>query len=82
MRPAATGYRRLLRAYNAFHRLLPWLWFGGCGLCLFVGVLRLGETWMAVACAVTIYPAIFGWVFFNGYLTLLKTVSRLGRFGR
>jgi hypothetical protein len=77
MRPAATAYRRFFRAYRAFHRWLPWLWFGGCGLCLLVAMLQLGKTWLAVVCAVTVYPAIVGWLSFNGFGILVKTLPRL-----
>ena len=77
MRPAATAYRRYFRVYRAFHRWMPWLWFGGCGLCLLVAMLQLGRTWIGVVCAFTIYPAIIGWLFFNGFGILLKTLPRL-----
>ena len=77
MRPAVKAYRRYFRAYRAFHRCLPWLWFGGCGLCVLVGVLQLGKSWLAIVCAFTVYPAMIGWLFFNGCGVLLKTLPRL-----
>src|SRR5688572_27020790 len=81
MRPAATAFRRYFRAYRAFHRLVPWLWFGGCGLCVLVAWLRLGTKWFGVVCAFTVYPVILGWLFFNGCGILLKVLPRLRRGG-
>jgi hypothetical protein len=52
------------------------MWFGGCALLLPVAVLHPGKTWIAIVCAFTIYPALLGWLFFNGCGILLKTFSR------
>jgi hypothetical protein len=53
------------------------MWFGGCGLCLLVAMLQLGKDWIAIVCAFTVYPAIVGWLFFNGFSILVKTLPRL-----
>ena len=77
MRAAAKAYRRYFRAYRAFHRWLPSLWFGGCGSCLLVAMLQLGKTWIAIVCALTVYPAVIGWLFFNGFAIVVKALPRL-----
>jgi hypothetical protein len=81
----AAAYRKYWNAYRAFHRLFPWLWFAGMGLCLLVAVLGLGPQWLAIVCAVTVYPAIIGWLGFNGtrvFVSLLPRVRRRRLVGR
>jgi hypothetical protein len=77
MRATSIAYRRYFRAYRAFHRWLPWMWFCGCALCLPVAMLLLGKSWIAIVCAFSVYPAIVGWLFFNGFSILVKTLPRL-----
>jgi hypothetical protein len=40
-------------------------------------MLQLGKTWLAIVCAFTVYPAIIGWLFFNGFGILVKMLPRL-----
>jgi hypothetical protein len=59
-------YRKFVRIADRFFRLLPWLWFGGIGGCLLVSVLGLGQRAVILVCCASIYPALFGWLGFNG----------------
>jgi hypothetical protein len=65
-------YRKFGRAADRFLRLLPWLWFGGIAGCLLVSVLGLGQRAVVLVCCLSIYPAMFGWLGFNGVGILWK----------
>ena len=78
MRPIKTiAPRRFWNVYRGFHRVMLWLWFGGIGLCLLVAALRLGRFWLGVVLLLMIYPAIIGWLGFNGVGILLTTLPQL-----
>jgi hypothetical protein len=75
-------YRRLLRRAERFFRLMPWLWALGIIGCLLVSLLRLDDRALALVCALTIYPALVGWLGLTGIgilWTSLLTRSRRGR---
>ena len=65
-------YRKFARLADGFFRLLPWLWFGGIAGCLVVALLGLGQRAIVLVCCVSIYPAMFGWLGFNGVGILWK----------
>ncbi|HEX3358515.1 MAG TPA: hypothetical protein VHS31_16190 [Tepidisphaeraceae bacterium] len=65
--------QRFWSAYRGFQRIFLWMWFVGVALCLAVAALRLGRFWLWIVFLVTIYPAIIGWLGFNGIGILLKT---------
>ncbi len=78
MRPIKiTQPRRFWNAYRGFHRVMLWLWFTGIALCLLIAGLRLGKFWLGIVFLFTIYPAIIGWLGFNGVGILLTTVPQL-----
>jgi hypothetical protein len=69
-------YRRLDRASRSFDRYLPWMWFSGLLALLVVSLLGLGDRWLFAVCLVTIYPAMVGWLGFNGALMLIKMTRK------
>jgi hypothetical protein len=58
-----------MRWAGYFFRVMPWLWFGGIGAALAVSMLRLDQRYgvtPGIVCAVTIWPALIGWLSING----------------
>jgi amino acid transporter len=78
MRPSATNaFPRFWNAYRIFHRAFPWIWIAGCVLCVIVSAMRLGHNWLTAVVLLTIYPAIIGWLAFNGIGLLLNLLPQL-----
>ncbi len=65
-------YRQFARLADRFFRLWPWLWFGGVAGCALMAVLGLGQRAVVLVCCVSVYPALFGWLGFNGLAILWK----------
>jgi len=62
-------YRRFLRWTGYFFRLMPWFWFIGMGALLAVSMFRLDARYgitMGMVAALTIWPAILGWLGITG----------------
>src|SRR6266545_528371 len=63
-------YRRFMRWAGYFFRIMPWLWFSGIGALLAVSIFSLDKHHgisMGLICALTIWPAIIGWLAINGF---------------
>ena len=55
--------RRFRRWTDRLWRLAPWLWFGGLAVVALAGFLSGGDRWwIRLACALTVYPALFIWI--------------------
>jgi len=46
-------------------------------LCLLVSATKLGKFWLWVICLLMIYPAIIGWLGFNGIGILLNVLPQI-----
>ena len=73
-------YRSFMRLANNFFRIMPWLWFVGIGACLAVPIFSIDKLYgitLEIICAVTIWPAILGWLTINGFGIVWKFALRV-----
>jgi hypothetical protein len=69
--------RRVRRLSNRLLRFAPWLWFGGLAVVLLVALLSRNDPWwVLLACALTVYPALFIWVGLPAFEGLWKLLLR------